>query len=128
MDFKIWKSRIISHGEECPSRLLPNPKNWRKHGKLQSDALSGVLQELGWIQDVIVNLRSSDQWPPEEKKPTLLDGHLRVGLALQYKQASVPVKYVDLTPAEEAEAIATFDPIGTMAIADTIRLDSIRYF
>lgn len=29
------------------SELLPNPKNWRMHPKKQSDALRGILAEVG---------------------------------------------------------------------------------
>jgi DNA modification methylase len=50
-----WRNRIVGHGEEDPTQLLANPKNWRIHPKAQQDALVGVLNEVGWVQDVIVN-------------------------------------------------------------------------
>lgn len=50
-----WRSRIVGHGEEAPDQLLANPRNWRIHPKTQQDALAGVLDEVGWVQDIIVN-------------------------------------------------------------------------
>jgi hypothetical protein len=52
-----WRNRIVGHGEEDPEQLLANPKNWRIHPKAQQDALAGVLAQVGWVQDVIVNQR-----------------------------------------------------------------------
>ncbi len=41
-----------------------------------------------------------------------MDGHLRVALALSSNQKSIPVEYVELSESEEAEALATIDPIA----------------
>ena len=51
-----WESRIVGHGEAAPADLVGNPRNWRTHPKAQRDALAGVLDQVGWVQDVIVNL------------------------------------------------------------------------
>jgi ParB-like chromosome segregation protein Spo0J len=110
-----WRSRIVETGTADPKTLVANPKNWRKHPKHQADALSGVLGEIGWLQDVIVNRTTG----------RLVDGHLRVELAIREKQAEVPVTYVDLTEAEEALALATFDPISAMATADAETLRTL---
>lgn len=77
--------------------------------------MRGVLAQIGWIQDVIVNRVSGH----------LIDGHLRVELAIQDKQPTVPVKYVDLSPEEEALALATLDPLGAMAVTDAQALDAL---
>src|SRR5438067_1943977 len=99
---KEWMNRIVSYGEENPENLLANPSNLRIHTQEQQDALTGALNEIGWLQDVIINKRTSEEWPVGDRGvETLVDGHLRVKLALRYEQPSVPVKYVDLTPAEE---------------------------
>lgn len=103
-----WRNRIVSHGEERPDQLLANPRNWRIHPKHQQQALEGVLSEVGWIQDVIVNKRTG----------FVLDGHLRVGLAISTNQPAVPVKYVDLDEDEETLVLATFDPLAALAVAD----------
>lgn len=110
-----WKNRIISSGIKDPKDLQPNPKNWRKHPKDQALALEGVLEEVGWIQDVIVNQRTG----------RLIDGHLRVELAVKKKEKEIPVKYVDLSEEEEEKALLTLDPITAMAEADKDRLQAL---
>ena len=80
-----WESRIIGHGEAAPSDLVGNPRNWRTHPQAQRDALAGVLDEVGWVQDVIVNKRTG----------YLVDGHARVAVAAQRGEDAVPVVYVD---------------------------------
>ena len=107
-----WANRIVGHGEEAPGGLLANPANWRLHPKAQQDALAGVLSEVGWVQDIIVNRRSGH----------VVDGHLRVSLALREAADSVPVVYVDLDPAEEALILATLDPLAAMATTDEAKL------
>lgn len=110
-----WRNRIIGYSEEDPEQLLASPYNWRVHGKAQQDALSGVLREIGLIQNVIVNKTTQH----------MVDGHLRVGLAISERQPTVPVTWVELTEAEEQLAIATLDPIGALASADREQLDSL---
>ena len=107
-----WANRIVGHGEEAPEGLLANPANWRLHPKAQQDALAGVLSEVGWVQDIIVNRRTGH----------VVDGHLRVSLALREAARSVPVVYVDLDPAEEALILATLDPLAAMATTDEAKL------
>jgi hypothetical protein len=110
-----WQNRIIGHGNEAPDQLLANPRNFRTHPKHQQDALAGVLREVGVVQDVIVNQRTG----------FLLDGHLRVSLALREGQPTIPVKYVDLSEAEEALVLATLDPISALAGTDAAKLDEL---
>jgi hypothetical protein len=106
------RSRIVGHGEESPDQLLANPLNWRIHPKHQQDAMSGVLQEIGWVQSVIVNRTTGN----------LVDGHMRVSLALREELASIPVVYVELSPDEEATVLATLDPLGAAAVTDKEKL------
>jgi len=77
--------------------------------------MGGVLDDIGWIQDVIVN----------ERTGRLIDGHLRVELAIKRGEKTVPVKYVDLSEEEEERALATFDPITSMAETDRELLNSL---
>jgi DNA modification methylase len=112
MTATAWANRIVGHGEEAPGGLLANPANWRLHPKEQQDALAGVLSEVGWVQDIIVNRRSGH----------VVDGHLRISLALREAARSVPVVYVDLDPAEEALILATLDPLAAMATTDEAKL------
>lgn len=110
-----WRNRIVGQGEEAPDQLLANPLNFRLHPKRQQDALSGALKELGWIQQVIVNRITGH----------VIDGHLRVELAISRGEPTVPVVYVELSPDEEKLALATFDPISAMAGVDREKLDDL---
>jgi len=110
-----WESRIIGHGVMDPHELIPNPKNWRTHPKLQEKALEGALEDIGWIQDVIVN----------ERTGKLLDGHLRVELAKKRGEHKIPVVMVDLSEEEEELALITLDPITAMAEADKDMLNDL---
>jgi hypothetical protein len=102
-----WRNRIVGHGEEDPEQLLANPRNWRIHPRAQQDALAGVLAEVGWVQDIIVNKRTG----------FVVDGHARVALAISAGEP-VPVVYVDLSEKEEALILATLDPLSAMAGTD----------
>lgn len=115
MTQKKWKNRIVRSGEVDPKTLVPNPDNWRKHPKYQEQTMAGILDDIGWIQDVIVN----------EHTGHLIDGHLRVEIALKNKEPLVPVKYVDLTEEEERKALVTFDPIAAMIETDKELLEQL---
>jgi len=75
-----WRNRITGSGEEAPDQLLANPANWRIHPKAQQEALAGALDQVGWVQQVLVNRRSG----------FVADGHAKVALALASCQAGVP--------------------------------------
>jgi hypothetical protein len=103
-----WRSRIVGYGEEAPEQLLANPFNFRIHGRLQQEALGGVLETVGIVQNVLVNRATGH----------MIDGHLRTAMAIGSGQAKIPVTYVELTPEEERVILATFDPISEMAGKD----------
>lgn len=107
-----YQNRIVRSGVADPEELLANPNNWRVHPGYQQDALDTVLSDVGFVQSVVVNERTGH----------LVDGHLRVMLALRKGQKAVPVNYVDLSPAEEAAILATLDPISAMAVTDKAQL------
>ena len=109
------KNRIIGSGEEPLDNILFNPRNWRIHPLNQQNALKGVLEEVGWVQEVIINKRTGH----------LVDGHLRCQLAAREGAKTIPVKYVDLSEDEEALVLATLDPIAAMAATDKQKLDEL---
>ena len=90
-----------------PDQLLANPYNWRIHTQLQERALVGSLDTIGWLRTVLVNRTTGH----------VIDGHLRVETAITNGEP-VPVDYVDLTEDEERLALATLDPITSMAGRD----------
>ena len=54
-----WRNRIVESMDVPPGDLVPNPANWRRHPSEQRAALSGALDEVGWVAQVIVN-RNTD--------------------------------------------------------------------
>ena len=74
-----WRNRITGSGEEAPDQLLANPANWRIHPKAQQDAIAGALDQVGWVQQVLVNRRTG----------FVVDGHARVAIALSRGERAV---------------------------------------
>lgn len=110
-----WQNRIVAHEDVDPSSLVANPENWRRHPSYQRKAVGAVLDRVGWIQDVIVNRRTGH----------MIDGHLRVELALQRGETSVPVVVVELSEDEERLMLATLDPLAGMADTDAAMLSKL---
>lgn len=108
------KNNIVGYGEKRASEFLAHPLNYRKHPQRQRDAVQASLRELGWIDDVKENINSG----------YLIDGHERVWQALK-AGGDVPYIQVDLSPEEEALALATFDAITNMAETDAAKLDAL---
>ena len=104
----VWRSRIVDHGVQDPATLIANPSNWRVHPRVQQAALAGILDRVGWVQDVIVNRRTGH----------VVDGHLRVSLAASRGEPTIPVVYVDLEEDEERLILASLDPLSGMAVTD----------
>ena len=114
-DREPWANRIVGLADVDPSTLQAHPANWRVHPKAQADALAGVLSEVGYVQSVIVNERSG----------RIVDGHLRVRLAVERGEPVIPVVYVDLDDDEERLILATLDPLASMAETDADALRSL---
>ena len=110
-----YKNRIIGSGEESLDDILFNPRNWRIHPLSQQDALKGILEEVGWVQQVIINKRTGN----------LVDGHLRCQLAAREGNKTIPVLYVDIDEAEELLVLSTLDPIAAMAVTDKAKLEEL---
>lgn len=112
-----WRNRIVGYDVKSASDFLAHALNWRIHPSYQQGEMKGALDTLGWDDDVTENKRTGN----------LLDGHMRVMLALRQGDATpVPVKYVDLSPEEEAQYLATHDPLGDLAIADQGKVAALQ--
>lgn len=110
-----WQNRIVAEGNADPKTLSANPSNWRQHSDTQRSVLTDVLSQVGWVQTVIVNRNTGN----------LVDGHLRVQLAIAEGIPEIPVHYVDLDDEEEKLILSTFDPIGMMATASAKQLANL---
>jgi ParB-like chromosome segregation protein Spo0J len=100
------RDRIKSLRRVKASELLPNPRNWRRHPQAQQDAMRALLAEIGFAGAALARETSEGL--------QLIDGHLRAELA---PDAKIPVLVLDVTEAEAAKLLATFDPVGKMAEA-----------
>jgi DNA modification methylase len=110
-----WQNRIVGEGEEAPEKLLTNPANWRVHSHEQENALAAVLDKVGWVTRIIVNRNTGH----------VVDGHLRVAMAISRNEKTVPVLYVDLSEEEENLILATLDPLSAMAGTDNEKLEAL---
>lgn len=111
----VWRNRIKGYGEMKPEEFLANPENWRVHPRFQQDAMVGILNEVGWVQNVIVNVTTGH----------LVDGHLRVLVADRNNDQAVPVTFVELTIEEEAKVLATLDPLAALAVSDKEKVEEL---
>jgi len=109
------KDRIVGFERLDPSLIRPNPRNWRTHPQGQRDALRGVLADVGIVDAVLVRKMADGTY-------LLVDGHLR---AEEITGQPVPALILDLDEREEAEVLATFDPVGDMAGKDSDVLASL---
>jgi hypothetical protein len=89
-----WRNRIAGHADVAPAALVPKPRNWRSHPREQQLALAGALGEVGWVAEILVNRTTGH----------VVDGHLRIELALARAEPTVPVTYVELTEVEARRA------------------------
>ena len=101
------RDRITDFRRVPASELIPNVLNWRRHPQSQSDALKGVLDEIGFADAVIAR-----QTPDGLE---LIDGHLRADVM---GDDPVPVLIVDLTDEESLQLLLTLDPLAMMAEKD----------
>lgn len=112
---KPWESRIVGLEHLPPASLNAHPSNFRIHPIGQKEALSGSLGSIGWVQTVVMNRVTG----------RIIDGHLRVALALARGETTVPVTVVELTEAEEAQALLSLDPIAAMAETDREKMSTL---
>jgi DNA modification methylase len=98
-----------------PAELADNPRNWRTHPDTQLAALADVLAEVGWAGACLYN----------ERTGRLIDGHARRTIAQAQGCQKVPVLVGSWDEATEAKILATLDPIGAMAQADSAKLEAL---
>jgi hypothetical protein len=111
----LFRDRIKELRRVKAKNLLPNPKNWRVHSKIQVAALRGLLSEVGYSDALIAR-----ELP--DGRLELIDGHLR---AETTPDAIVPVLVLDVTEQEADRLLLTLDPLAAMAEADTGRIQAL---
>lgn len=89
------------------SELRASPSNWRRHPAFQRGVLQDVLAEVGFAGAVLA------RETPEGLE--IIDGHLRAEVG---GKTEIPVLILDVDEAEAKKLLATFDPIGALAVAD----------
>lgn len=102
------RNRIVRQENVAPGKLRANAKNWRTHSDEQKAIMRAMLQRVGWVAPVMVN----------EKTGNIVDGHLRVQIAIEDGLPAIPVDFVDLTPGEEDQVLASYDPLAALAGVD----------
>jgi len=110
-----FRDRIRELRRVKAADLRPNPKNWRKHPKVQADALRGVLSEIGQADALLVR-----ELP--DGTLMIIDGHLR---AETMPDSIVAVLVLDVTEEEADKLLLTIDPLATMAESDPERMASL---
>lgn len=110
-----WHNRIVEYVEVDPADLCAHPANAKLHPGRQAEVMRAVLDDVGWIAPVVENVTTG----------FIIDGHLRVAEALSAGIRKIPVVRVELTEAEEVEALVTHDAVGQLARWEKDRLDDL---
>lgn len=111
---KKLMNKVVGLEIQRVDQLLANPANFRVHPAAQQAALAGSVDEIGFIDPVIVNKNTGH----------VVDGHLRVVLAMRSGEEALPVVIVDLSEEEEKKALLMLDPIAAMAATDKEQLQA----
>src|SRR4051794_21966802 len=98
---KTLRNRIVGSGSIDVAGVRKNAANWRKHPPDQIRALEDVPDQVGWIQNVIVNRTTGN----------LVDGHARVEIAEKRKEKTLPAVFVEISAEEEDLVVASLDPM-----------------
>ena len=109
------RNRIKELRNVLASSLTPNPKNWRTHPQAQSEAMRGILAEIGYADSLIAR-----ELP--DGTLMLIDGHLR---AETTPDEMVPVQIVDLTEAEADKLLLSLDPLAAMAESNAAAMQQL---
>jgi hypothetical protein len=110
-----WQNKVIRHEDVAPDQLLASPWNYRIHSHLQESALENVLNDIGWVRPILCNERTGH----------VIDGHLRVALAINRNEPTVPVDFIDVSEADEQALLSVLDPLTGMAGTDTTKLSEL---
>ncbi len=111
----MTRDRIKALRRLPAKELLPNPKNWRRHPKAQTEALRALLAEIGYADALIAR-------ELQDGKLMLIDGHLRRDTT---PDAVVPVLVLDVSEEEADKILLTLDPLASLAESDAERITAL---
>jgi hypothetical protein len=119
---RSWKSRVVRSANVAPATLLAHPDNIVIHPPEQEEEMLTLLRTVGWAAPILVS----------EQTGRIIDGHMRVSLAVRKGVLRVPVDYVELSEEEERKALlylrrstqlARIDPVNLEVILNSIETD-----
>lgn len=110
-----WKNRITGYRMIDLDTIVPNPNNPKEHPEYQKRVLGGLIEEVGVIQNIIVNERTGH----------LVDGECRYFLGLENGEKSLPGTVIDVSEEEELKILATYDEITAYAKKNSQKLSDI---
>jgi hypothetical protein len=110
-----WQTLVTHLTHEDPEQLLAHPDNWKIHDGSQRQAVEAALKEIGFAGAILVN----------DQTGHVVDGHLRVELAISAGAPTVPVLHLDASEDEEQLLLASYDPLGALAAADRDKLKDL---
>ena len=112
------ENRIKEHLIVKKEDIRPNPNNWRLHPPEQIDGLSAVLDQVGFVDELLVIP------DPENKgKYMLVDGEAR--WTIFNDTDDIPITVLDLSEEEAKVVLTTFDPISSFAGNDPTKLEQL---
>lgn len=108
---QAFQDRIKELRRVKASEIQANPQNWRLHTEQQTNAVRGILEDVGFASALICY--------EKDGQLELIDGHLRQDIA---PDQEVPVLVLDVDEVEAKKLLVSFDPLGAMAEMDQAKL------
>jgi hypothetical protein len=116
-DLSTVRNRIIGHIELLPPEILDHPGQAWDHPRAQAEALTGILREVGIVDEILVykSARAGGKYVTP-------DGHLRKSLD---PRKPWPCTVLDLSDAEADYVLATKDPVAMLKQTNAAALDAL---
>lgn len=109
-----FRDRIVELRRVKAAELRANARNWRLHPDDQRSALTAMLTDIGYVGATMAR--------EVDGQLELIDGHLRADIA---GDSDVPVLIVDLNDDEMSKVLATYDPLGNLALTNIETFDKL---
>lgn len=100
--------KIVDYGMADVESIIFNPDNWRIHPLYQQEMLRGLIDEIGYVDPIKVNVTTGN----------LVDGHLRVQVVNAMGVKEIPCVYIEVTEEEEKMLIMAFNTLPDFAAHD----------